>query len=182
MDELTKIRLRLSKLLVRLSEVPTDLGVLYKSEDGEFVVGDLVYVTEESGEFIPAPTGDYKAEKVTYKVVDGKISEIIEETVEETVEEPVKEELEDVPSPDGSVEAVPEAIVEIRKEVNELYDIVDKLVKKMEEIDSKIADNQTTIEKMSSMSAAKPAVEEIEKVSKSQSFKDIVNEAKKNFR
>lgn len=178
MNELTKIRLRLSKLLVKLSEVPTDLGVLYKSEDGEFVVGDLVYVTEESGEFIPAPTGDYKADKVTYKVVDGKISEI----VEETVEEPVKEELEDVPSPDGSEEAVPEAIVEIRKEVNELYDIVDKLVKKMEEIDSKIADNQTTIEKMSSMSAAKPAVEEIEKVSKSQSFKDIVNEAKKNFR
>lgn len=178
MNELTKIRLRLSKLLVKLSEVPTDLGVLYKSEDGEFVVGDLVYVTEESGEFIPAPTGDYKAEKVTYKVVDGKISEIIEETVEE----PVKEELEDVPSPDGSVEAVPEAIVEIRKEVNELYNIVDKLVKKIEEIDSKIADNQTTIEKMSSMSAAKPAVEEIEKVSKSQSFKDIVNEAKKNFR
>lgn len=178
MNELTKIRLRLSKLLVKLSEVPTDLGVLYKSEDGELVVGDLVYVTEESGEFIPAPTGDYKAEKVTYKVVDGKISEI----VEETVEEPVKEELEDVPSPDGSEEAVPEAIVEIRKEVNELYDIVDKLVKKMEEIDSKIADNQTTIEKMSSMSAAKPAVEEIEKVSKSQSFKDIVNEAKKNFR
>ena len=178
MNELTKIRLRLSKLLVKLSEVPTDLGVLYKSEDGEFVVGDLVYVTEESGEFIPAPTGDYKAEKVTYKVVDGKISEI----VEETVEEPVKEQLEDVPSPDGSVEAVPEAIVEIRKEVNELYNIVDKLVKKMEEIDSKIADNQTTIEKMSSMSAAKPAVEEIEKVSKSQSFKDIVNEAKKNFR
>ena len=178
MNELTKIRLRLSKLLVKLSEVPTDLGVLYKSEDGELVVGDLVYVTEESGEFIPAPTGDYKAEKVTYKVVDGKISEI----VEETVEEPVKEELEDVPSPDGSVEAVPEAIVEIRKEVNELYSIVDKLIKKMEEIDSKIADNQTTIEKMSSMSAAKPAVEEIEKVSKSQSFKDIVNEAKKNFR
>ena len=178
MNELTKIRLRLSKLLVKLSEVPTDLGVLYKSEDGELVVGDLVYITEESGEFIPAPTGDYKAEKVTYKVVDGKISEIIEETVEE----PVKEELEDVPSPDGSVEAVPEAIVEIRKEVNELYNIVDKLVKKMEEIDSKIADNQTTIEKMSSMSAAKPAVEEIEKVSKSQSFKDIVNEAKKNFR
>ena len=178
MNELTKIRLRLSKLLVKLSEVPTDLGVLYKSEDGEFVVGDLVYVTEESGEFIPAPTGDYKAEKVTYKVVDGKISEI----VEETVEEPIKEELEDVPSPNGSVEAVPEAIVEIRKEVNELYNIVDKLVKKMEEIDSKIADNQTTIEKMSSMSAAKPAVEEIEKVSKSQSFKDIVNEAKKNFR
>ena len=178
MNELTKIRLRLSKLLVKLSEVPTDLGVLYKSEDGELVVGDLVYVTEESGEFIPAPTGDYKAEKVTYKVVDGKISEI----VEETVEEPIKEELEDVPSPDGSVEAVPEAIVEIRKEINELYNIVDKLVKKMEEIDSKIADNQTTIEKMSSMSAAKPAVEEIEKVSKSQSFKDIVNEAKKNFR
>ena len=178
MNELTKIRLRLSKLLVKLSEVPTDLGVLYKSEDGELVVGDLVYVTEESGEFIPAPTGDYKAEKVTYKVVDGKISEI----VEETVEEPVKEELEDVPSPDGSVEAVPEAIVEIRKEINELYNIVDKLVKKMEEIDSKIVDNQTTIEKMSSMSAAKPAVEEIEKVSKSQSFKDIVNEAKKNFR
>ena len=178
MNELTKIRLRLSKLLVKLSEVPTDLGVLYKSEDGELVVGDLVYVTEESGEFIPAPTGDYKAEKVTYKVVDGKISEIIEETVEE----PVKEELEDVPSPDGSEEAVVEAILEIRKEVNELYNIVDKLIKKMEEIDSKIADNQTTIEKMSSMSAAKPAVEEIEKVSKSQSFKDIVNEAKKNFR
>lgn len=178
MNELTKIRLRLSKLLVKLSEVPTDLGVLYKSEEGELVVGDLVYVTEESGEFIPAPTGDYKAEKVTYKVVDGKISEI----VEETVEEPVKEQLEDVPSPDGSEEAIVEAIVEIRKEVNELYGIVDKLVKKIEEIDSKIADNQTTIEKMSSMSAAKPAVEEIEKVSKSQSFKDIVNEAKKNFR
>lgn len=171
MNELTKIRLRLSKLLVKLSEVPTNLGVLYKSEDGELVVGDLVYVTEESGEFIPAPTGDYKAEKVIYKVVDGKITEIVE-----------IEKLEEVPSPDGSEESAPDAIEELRKEVNELYSIVDKLVKKMEEIDSKIADNQTTIEKMSSMSAAKPAVEEIEKVSKSQSFKDIVNEAKKNFR
>lgn len=172
MNELTKIRLKLSKLLAKFSEVETDLGVLYKSEDGELVVGDLVYVTEESGEFIPAPTGDYKAEKVTYKVVDGKIAEIVE----------VKEELEEVPSPDGNEEPTPDAIEEIRKEVNELYSIVDKLVKKMEEIENKVTDNQSVIEKMSSMSAAKPAVEEIEKVAKTQSFKDIVNEAKKNFR
>lgn len=173
MNELTKIRLRLSKLLVNLSEVTTDLGVLYKSEEGDFVVGDLVYVTEESGEFIPAPTGDYKAEKVTYKVVDGKISEIVEE---------IKEELEEVPSPEGTVESTPDAIEELRKEVNELYSIVDKLVSKMTDLENKLNENQTVIEQMSSHSAAKPAIEEIENVTKTQSFKDIVNEAKKNFR
>ena len=52
MNELTKIRLRLSKLLVKLSEVPTDLGVLYKSEDGEFVVGDLVYTSQKNPSFL----------------------------------------------------------------------------------------------------------------------------------
>lgn len=167
MSEFTSIRLRLSKLLAKLSEVSTDKGVLTKSEDTEFVVGDAVYVTNEAGEYVPAPNSEYTLEDGTvYVVVSGMITEIKKPVeLEETVPDPVED----------KSESVDKAIEEIRKEINELYKIVDELVKKSEA-------TSEVVEKMSKTSAAKPATDEIVEVSNPQSFKEIVNNAKKNFR
>lgn len=165
MSEFTNIRLKLSKLLAKLSEVSTDKGVLTKSEDTEFVVGDAVYVTNEAGEYVPAPDAEYTLEDGTvYVVVSGMITEIKKP-------EPATVELEE--TVEG--EPVDKAIEEIRKEINELYKIVDELVKKSEA-------TSEVVEKMSKTSAAKPATDEIVEVSNPQSFKEIVNNAKKNFR
>lgn len=66
-------------------------------------------------------------------------------------------------SPSGAEEPVPDAIEEVRKEINELYNIVDALVKKVAELEGRLGESNERLEKMSKMSAASPAVEEIEK-------------------
>lgn len=171
MSEFTNIRLKLSKLLAKLSEVSTDKGVLTKSEDTEFVVGDAVYVTNEAGEYVPAPDAEYTLEDGTvYVVVSGMITEIKKPGLKNDISQASVELEETVES-----EPVDKAIEEIRKEINELYKIVDELVKKSEA-------TSEVVEKMSKTSAAKPATDEIVEVSNPQSFKEIVNNAKKNFR
>lgn len=65
-------------------------------------------------------------------------------------------------SPSGAEEAVPDAIEEVRKEINELYNIVDALVKKVAELEGRLGESNERLEKMSKMSAASPAEEEIE--------------------
>lgn len=149
MSELTSIRMKLSKLLAKLSEIETDKGVLTKQDETPFVVGDLVYVLVD-GEYKPAEDGDYKAGETIYVVAEGKIVEIRTPEALETEEED---------------------IVNLRKEVNELYAIVDELIKKVESLTSKTDETTEVIEKMSKNSASQPI----------ETFKDIV-EIRKNFR
>lgn len=171
MSKLAKIRLELSQILASFSELKTDKAILYWPTDEEIKEGLEVYVLDENGEYDVAPDGEYIDEaENTIVVKEGKV-ESITPKAEEPVEEPVAEEepivaeetpAEEVESPSGEEEPVPDAIEEVRKELNELYDIVDALVKKVAELDSRLGESNERLEKMSKMSAANPAEVEIE--------------------
>lgn len=116
------------------------------AEDGAIVVGDGEEVKRET-EFVPVEEEE-KVEEI----------ETVEETkIEETGTEEVFEEVEN-PTNEGE-ESDTEGIVELRKEVNELYEMVRKL---------EIWNNslEAEIEKLKSEPAAEPATEEFAKVNK----------------
>lgn len=79
--------LKLSKVLLHLSETITDKGTLIATE--ELIVGVEVFV-ENEGEFIPAADGEYLTAKEKIVVRDGKVEsiEVLEES--EPVVEPVE--------------------------------------------------------------------------------------------
>lgn len=79
--------LKLSKVLLHLSETITDKGTLIATE--ELAVGVEVFV-ENEGEFIPAADGEYLTAKEKIVVRDGKVEsiEVLEES--EPVVEPVE--------------------------------------------------------------------------------------------
>lgn len=172
MSKLAKIKLELSKILASFSELKTDKAILYWPTDEEIREGLEVYVLDENGEYSEAPDGEYMDEaENTIIVKDGKVESVTpkaeetkEEVTEEVTEEVAAEETpaEEVESPSGAEEAVPDVIEEVRKEINELYEIVDKLVKKVAELDGRLGESNERLEKMSKMSAAMSAEEEIE--------------------
>lgn len=153
------------KAMIRQMEFSTatsDKGVIGWDVDGEIEVGVEVYIVDENGDRQPIEDGDYVLEDGrTVVVKDSKVEEIKEKAEEEkpTVEEPTNEptqveENEEQPvveNPDGTKEGDDTAIEGLRKEVNELYDLVDKLTKRIEELENK--------------PAAEPVQEDFKKVS-----------------
>ena len=88
-NQMNPIQLR--NLILRLSDISTDKGIL--TIDGEKELGASVYVGEDI-----APDGEYLTEAETIIVKDGKIAEIIEKAVQEevTAEEIVDNEKEEL--------------------------------------------------------------------------------------
>ena len=144
------------KAMIRQMEFSTatsDKGVIGWDVDGEIEVGTEVYLVDENGDRQPIEDGDYVLEDGrTVVVKDSKVEEIkekAEETVEEPTQGPTTEETNveeneeptdtEVENPDGTEEKDNTAIEELRKEVNELYDLVDKLTKRIEELENKPA-------------------------------------------
>lgn len=152
-------RLKLAKLLIQFKEVRTDNGTL--TMEGELEVGQDVFI-EQDGELVVAPDGEYTNDEMKITVVSGKV-ETIEKLNEETVEEPVEEqpiENEEVENPTNEGEETDtEAIVEIRKEVNELYARIEELERIIKDKDAEIERLNSHIEQFS-----KPAIEEVEVV------------------
>lgn len=176
MSKFTQIRLALSKLIASFSEVHTDKGVLTNPEDGELVEGTELY-TEKDGEFIPAEDGEYSLEDgTTFVVVSGRVESITKPEKEEEkfsevpaepapVVEPVKEEPAPVvePEPEPTPEPEPEPVKEEPVDaVKELTSAVEALSGKLSEYEKQLAAQQELLTKMSQMSAARPAQEEIE--------------------
>lgn len=138
---------------MEFSTATTDKGVIGWDVDGEIEVGTEVYLVDENGDRQPIEDGDYVLEDGrTVVVKDSKVEEIkekAEEVVEEPTNEPTTEETNveeneeptdtEVENPDGTEEKDNTAIEELRKEVNELYDLVDKLTKRIEELENKPA-------------------------------------------
>ena len=138
---------------MEFSTATTDKGVIGWDVDGDIEVGVEVYVVDENGDRQPIEDGDYVLEDGrTVVVKDSKVEEIkekAEEVVEEPTNEPTTEETKveeneeptntEVENPDGTEEKDNTAIEELRKEVNELYDLVDKLTKRIEELENKPA-------------------------------------------
>lgn len=172
MSKLEKIKAELAKLLIKYSVVKTDKAVLeYDGE--ELVAGMDVYITDEEGNKVPAEDGEYVTEdNKTITVKDGKVESIVDKAAEvdaeeeekkedePMVEEPMEEPMpEDKKEDEVSLEDVNTAIGEMRKEIDELYKIVDSLLKKVGETRDE-ADER--LKKLECKSLAKPASEEFE--------------------
>ena len=191
MSKLGKLKLELAKLLASFSELKTDKGILSWPAEGEVEIGFDVYVLDENGEYIAPEDGDYVTEDgKVITLVNGKVDAITEpetepaaeETVEETpveaAEEPVVE--PEVESETEPVEEVP-AEDDVRKEIDALYEIVDQLVKKVAELEGKTNETSETVVKMSKMSAAMSAQEEIETNAIAKSGDSAIDRKLKNF-
>ena len=171
MSKLEKIKAELAKLLIKYSVVKTDKAVLeYDGE--ELVAGMDVYITDEEGNKVPAEDGEYVTEdNKTITVKDGKVESIVDPVAEvdaeeeekkedEPMEEPMEEPMpEDKKEDEVSLEDVNTAISEMRKEIDELYKIVDSLLQKVGETRDE-ADER--LKKLECKSLAKPASEEFE--------------------
>lgn len=162
-------RLKLARMIMKFGEIKTDNGTLIF--EGELVEGLDVFV-ENEGELVIAPDGEYKTEDgKTITIVSGKIETIVDENIEETepIEdvEPIVEEQpienEDVPEVENPTndgeETDTEAIVEIRKEIDELYKRINELEEIIKGKDAEIERLNSHIEQFS-----KPAIEEVEVV------------------
>lgn len=162
--KMNKIKEALSKLIAETFErVSTDKGIL--ALDGaldDIAVGMSVSYVNEEGEEVAVENGDYTLEDGRIlRVEDGKIAEIIEpeqeetpaaeEEVEvETAEEETTEEEPEVENPTNEGEETEtEAVVKLREEVNELYELVHRLEERIAELEKK--------------PAAEPAKEEFKK-------------------
>lgn len=178
MSKFTKIKLELAKMLAKFSDVKTDKAVLTWDSDEDLREGMDVYVADENGEYAPAADGEYVTDDgKTIVVKDGKVESITDPKAEVDPDEGMKTvevnaacgtkkvEAEEVADPavetDGVKETETDAIDAIHREINELYDIVDKLVKKVAEMEEKGKATEEVVEKMSKMSAAFAAEEEI---------------------
>ena len=172
---LNAIRISLAKMLAKFSEIATDKAVLVKSDEGDFKVYDEVYVANEAGDYEMAPDGEYKTGDGKVIVVkDGKIESITDLYAEVDAEE-------QVPSPEGGKEPTVDAVEELRKEVNELYSLIDELIAKVKEIDERTIATNEVVDKMSKMPAAPSAEEIVDNKPAAKSFKEIAAEARKNF-
>lgn len=167
MGKLEKIKAELAKLLIKFNAVKTDNGVLnYDGED--LVAGMEVYITNEDGDKILANDGDYTTEDgKVITVKNGKVESIVDVNAEvDAVVDPVTEtednkETQEVVEDEVKMEDVSEAIENIRKEINELYKIVDSILEKVGETRDE-ADER--LKKLECMSVAKPASEEFEQI------------------
>ena len=158
-------RLKLAKLLIQFKEVRTSGGIL--TMEGELEVGQDVFV-ESDGELIPAPDGDYMTEDgITITVEGGKIISITEPDgdkeddldVEDTMDEQsIENEEVENPTNDGE-ETDTEAIVEIRKEIDELYARINELEEIIKNKDLEIEKLNSHIEQFS-----KPAIIEVDTI------------------
>lgn len=179
MSKFTRIKLELAKMLAKFSDVKTDKAVLTWDSDEDLREGMDVYVADENGEYAPAADGEYVTEDgKTIVVKDGKVESITDPKAEVDPEEGMRTvevdaacgtkrvKAEEVTDPavetDGVKETETDAIDAIHREINELYDIVDKLVKKVAELEGKSEATKKTVEKMSKMSAAFSAEETLE--------------------
>ena len=170
MSQLSKIRLQLAKLVASFSELKTSNGILYWATEEELTAGMEVYLIDENGEYVEAPDGEYVDEEDrTIIVAGGKVESIMVKEAEAPKEEEAPTEVnveinaEEVEAPvETTEETVTEAIVEERKEVNELYSIVDALMKEMAAMKEEIASLREKIADFGKMSAAFSAEVEIE--------------------
>ena len=148
-DGVQKLKAELSALIggeVKCAAVKTDKAILVHDAE-ELEVGIDVFVEDEEGNRTPAPDGEYVTEERTKIVVaDGKVKEITE--IEEGGEAETEAET-DVKAEEESPYLTREEAKEIYKEINELYKLVDGLMKKAGTDRDALDERLAKVEKMS---------------------------------
>ena len=152
--------LKLARMVMNLSEVKTNKGELISETVIE--VGSEVFVEDTNDMLVPAPDGEYVTQdEVTLVVADGRIVEIREKEVEEQpveqpveeplVEQPVEEQPMDEPAqPDERDQHIAELeaqIAELNQVIVEKDELIGELRKKLEETDTKPAEEQLKSQK-----------------------------------
>lgn len=147
------LRMFFRSILTKLGSVATDKAVLNWDGDEDLVAGMEVFVEVENEngdiEYVAPEDGDYTTEDgKIIKIVEGKVAEIIdpsaevdmnEETpAEEVVNEELAEETVENPTNEGE-ETDTDAIVEIRKEINEAYAKMDEMAREIQELRETVA-------------------------------------------
>lgn len=171
MNKLTKIRLELAKMIAKFSDLKTDKAVLTWDSDEDLAAGMDVYVQDENGEYKPAEDGEYVTEDgKTIVVKEGKVESITDPKAEvdpaegsEAVEVNAEEVVDPVVETDGDKETDTDVIDAIHRRLNDLAEMVMVLTKKVEDLEAKENTTGEIVEKMSKMSTAFSAVEQIEK-------------------
>ena len=155
--------MKLARLLQLLTEKSTDKGVLVC--EGDFAVGEEVFLYAEDYEAVPAPDGEYETEDEYIVVEAGIITEIRDkeelpieqpETEDVTEEEVVVEieEDEDTPAEEAAEEAADADIDAMKAEIEALKSENETLRAENEELKNKIAEMEQ---------ATEPSVEEEDK-------------------
>ena len=156
--------LKLARMVMHLSEVKTNKGELISETVIE--VGSEVFIEDANDMLVAAPDGEYVTQdEVTLVVADGKVVEIREKETEEApveeapVEEPLAEEpVEEAPVEEAEPDEKDQRIAELEAQIAELNQVIvekDELIgelrKKLEETDTKPAEEQ-----LKSQKAVKP--------------------------
>lgn len=143
---MSKLRDKLAKMLLKFDSISTDKADLFYDHEGELVVGDEVYTYNEVGDRVPVADGEYLSDNIVYDIENSKVTEIKRfETPD-----PTKEDLEAMPADPAAPEATPEEmpkedpkvadpkVTELESKVTELESKVTELVSKVEELAAKI--------------------------------------------
>ena len=118
-------RLELARLLKLYAEVQTNNGTLIT--EGELAVDSEVFVIDEEGNLVPAPTGTYETDAEIYNVENGIIKSI--EKKDEVVSD------EDAPVEDENMEdETTEEETAAEEVVEDVKDIVDEVVEEVVEL------------------------------------------------
>lgn len=152
--------LAFARLLRAFQEITTDRGALIC--DDEIKLNSEVFVLNEEGNLIPAPSGIYKTDITEYQVEGGKVVsisyteeekqdvidetvDIVEETVEVLEEEPIVEEVVDEPIVNEEVEALKVENEELKATIEELKKEIEDLKKQLEEPSADAIEEQNTV-------------------------------------
>lgn len=158
--KLQEIRTRLAALLgLAFGSVTTDKGILQWDGDEDLKAGTSVYSLDEDGERVNVSDGDYKTEDgKVIKVKDGKVGEIVDADAEVEAAEQEGE----------GGEAAQEDDEGLRKEVNELYEIVDKILEVLGISRADMTKMSKEIDALKKRPAGNPAQEDFKKTTKVQ--------------
>lgn len=169
MTKIDRIKEALGKVLVEQEEqneqkfgaVGTDKGVLHWEGDEDLVAGMEVWHEDENGERVTPEDGDYTTEdKKVIKVEGGKVIEIVDPVAE--VDEGAEEQQEE-----QAAEETPEVVEETPAEENDHRERIERMEREIDELRARVDELTellgTITEKMSKMSMALPAKQEVKK-------------------
>ena len=156
--------LKLARMVMNLSQIKTNKGELISETVIE--VGSEVFIEDVNDMLVAAPDGEYVTQdEVTIVVADGKVVEIREKETEEQpteeqpkqpveeplAEEPVEEQPMDEPAqPDERDQRIAELeaqIAELNNIIVQKDELIGELRKKLEETDTKPAEEQLKSQK-----------------------------------
>ena len=155
---INKVKAMLRKLLAQFGEVATDKGTILWDGEEDLKEGDSVYSLDEEGNQVPLEDGEYITEdKKVITIKEGKVLSIVDTAAEVDGKEKPIEGAEET----GTTETVETAIAELRKEVDELYKLVDSILDKIGESRRQADERFSKLEKQSASKSAKEAFEEL---------------------